>query len=293
MDSREYVFIFPLKNHSDIPVDFGKVSRKYSLDAGVFLPQEDTNWFTRDPKYPARLLLLDDRRLHIIAHPTSAQAPLTLQLDDLVQLETGTVLLRGWVRLTTNNEVHEILYNTRASRPLEEFLQIVKTRWLDQFLPLAARLIHQYGDGLDIKFRNSVEDELLPGEAVLTHYFQAPVRKESKVLFLRREHWQSGHAVVLTARSRLIWITDEHRQRREFYASISFSAPLASLKKCTIETDNKYQEQLVLRFASSLVWRIRVRPGTAAAGSFCEFLNGLLQNGAAPNPAVNLEGKCG
>lgn len=119
MDSRAYVFIYPLRTNADIPDDFPGKARTRRFDTGVFLPQNDADWFARPPRYPARLLLLEDRCLHVISHPTSGQSPVDIKLDELIQLETGTVLLLGWLRFTTSDGVHEIIYNTRASRPLE------------------------------------------------------------------------------------------------------------------------------------------------------------------------------
>lgn len=294
MDSREYVFIFPLTSNSDIPADFGKELKTFSFDTGVFLPQDDTGWFTRAPKYPARLLLLENRSLHIIVHPTSAQPRITLRLDDLVQLETGTVLLRGWFRLTANSGVHEILYNTRASRPLEDFLHTLKTRWLALFPALALRAPQTYGDGLDIKFRNSVADELLRDEAIVAQYFDAPMRRERKLLFFKREYWHPGHAVALTSKNRLFWITDECGLRREMYASVSFSAPVASFQKCVFETDHECRQHITFRFAPDLTWRICVRSGNGQAELFCDVINRLLQyNPLPPALAINSEEKGG
>ena len=100
MDSREYRFIFPVDTPADIPSDFRSSVQSRFFETGIFLPQDDTNWFTRLPEYPARLLLLNDRRLSIVPHPTTGQPTVEMRLDDLIQLETGTILLFGWIDLT-------------------------------------------------------------------------------------------------------------------------------------------------------------------------------------------------
>jgi hypothetical protein len=135
VDSRSYIFIYPLKGNTDIPADFPRDIRSLTFETGVFMPQGESNWFTRPPKYPARLLLLEGRSLHIIPHPTSEQLPVEIKLDDLLQLETGCVLLLGWIKLTTRIGIQDLVYNTRASRPLEEFLGQLKRRWLENVLP--------------------------------------------------------------------------------------------------------------------------------------------------------------
>lgn len=153
MDSRAYVFIYPLRTRADIPDDFPQECRSRNFESGVFLPQDDSNWFTRPPKYPARLLLLDGQSLHIIPHPTSVQSSVEIRPDELLQLETGTCLLFGCLRFTTSSGVHEIIYNTRASRPLEKFLNSLKRAWCGS--PSAIQSIYNelYGGELDIKFQ--------------------------------------------------------------------------------------------------------------------------------------------
>jgi hypothetical protein len=95
MDSRAYVFIFPVNTPADIPDDFQPSVQGRLFETGVFLPQNDANWITGPPANPARLLLLQDRCLSIIPHPTSCQQAEELNLDELVQLETGSSLLLG------------------------------------------------------------------------------------------------------------------------------------------------------------------------------------------------------
>ena len=83
MNSRAYRFIFPLNTPADIPSDFRGSVEGRPFETGVFLPQADANWFTREPEYPARLLLLNDRYLSMIPHPTSEQPAAEIDLDEL------------------------------------------------------------------------------------------------------------------------------------------------------------------------------------------------------------------
>ena len=41
MDSRAYVFIYPLRAKADIPDDFPQEVRTQNFGTGVFLPQDD------------------------------------------------------------------------------------------------------------------------------------------------------------------------------------------------------------------------------------------------------------
>jgi len=278
MDSRAYVFIYPLRAKTDIPDDFPQEVRTRKFEMGVFLPQDDSNWFTRPPKYPARLLLLDGQSFHIIPHPTSGQSPVEIRLDELLQLETGTCLLLGWLRFTTSSGVHEIVYNTRASRPLEKFLNILKRAWCSTSLPVQSIRSQTYGDELDIKFRNSLHFELNHREIALVQYFEAPVTFKRRFLFFHRVDWRPGNLILLTSMNRLLWITDQYRERRELYASVSFSAPASSLHSARIEEIDGRQN-LAISFTHGNSWRLPVGHRAEEISSFSHSLNELAGHG--------------
>jgi hypothetical protein len=240
----------------------------------VFLPQDDSNWFTRPPKYPARLLLLDGQSFHIIPHPTSLQSSVEIRLDELLQLETGTCLLLGWLRFTTSSGVHEIVYNTRASRPLEKFLNILKRAWCSTSVAIQSIQSQPYGDELDIKFRNSLHFELDDHEIAVVQYFEAPVPFKGRFLFFHRVDWRSGNLVLLTSKNRLLWITDQYRERRELYASVSFSALASSLHSARIEEIDGRQN-LEISFSHGNSWRLQLSHSAEEISSFLHSLNKL------------------
>ncbi len=274
MDSRTYIFIYPLKTNADIPADFPEDVRSSPFETGVFLPQDDSNWFTRPSRYPARLLLLEGRSLHIVPHPESRQPAVEVKLDELLQLETGHILLLGWMKFTTTGGVHELAYNTRASRPLENFLSTLKRRWLCTLPNVHDVEGLAFGEALDIKFRNLLHFELDPDEAASIQYFQAAVPIEKKLLFLRRRKWRPASLILLTSMNRLVWITDQHRERRELYGSISFSAPSYLLQRCSVE-EVEGQQHLKISFTSGPTWRIRVYETREEGFSFCHALEGV------------------
>jgi hypothetical protein len=277
VDSRTYLFIYALKTSADLPSDFRPRMGDLSFDTGVFLPQDDSTWFTRPPKYPARLLLLGGRSLYIVPHPTSEQPLVELKLDELVQLETGGALLRGWIRFTGKAGVHELIYNTRASRPLEQFLVILKGRWLGKFSQKPNAPARLYGDDLDIKFKYSIEYELLETEIPAVQYFQAPIAFEKLFLFFKREQSQPGNLILLTSANRLVWITDGFRGRRELYAISSFSIPIHAFRSWRIEqVESDYF--LELSFNMGLRWRVLVRQSSEHFG---KELDQLARSNAA------------
>ena len=282
MDSRQYVFIYPLKTNADIPVDFPREFRESTFEAGVFLPQDDSKWFTRQ-SHPARLLLLEERSLYIVPHPSSGQSSVEIKLDDLFQLETGCILLLGWMNFTTPSGVQALIYNTRGSQPLETFLKLLKRRWLENTPPLPKRAPEIFGDQLDVKFRNAVHLELDPNETPLIQYFQAPISIRKHFLFFRREDWRAANVLLLSSMNRLVWITDQYRRRRERYVSVSFSAPLRLLMNCTIENTSEDQPQLAMSFAPGFAWRIPVLGALGDSLSLCERLRQISESAGYVN----------
>lgn len=274
MDSRSYIFIYPLKGNADIPADFQREIPSLTFETGVFMPQDESNWFARPPKFPARLLLLQGRSLHIVPHPTSEQLPVEIKLDDLLQVETGCVLLFGWMKFTTRSGIQDLVYNTRASQPLEKFLSVLKRRWLDAAPPGPNVRTRSYGNELDIKFSYSMRDELDRDESVLVRYFQPAVPLEKKILFFRRVNWRPGNLILLTSRNRIVWITDQYRGRRELYASVSFSAPAALLQNCTAE-EAEDRQFIVVSFTSGITWRIPVHEASEGISSICQIVSQL------------------
>lgn len=275
MDSRQYVFIYPLKTNTDIPADFPREFRNFTFEAGVFLPQDDSKWFTRQ-LHPARLLLLGQRALYIVAHPSSGQPPVEIKLDDLFQLETGCILLLGWMSFTTARGVQQLIYNTRGSQPLEMFLRLLKGRWLENTPLLPKRSFELFGDDLDVKFTNAVHLELDRNETPLLRFFQAPVPIHKQFLFFRREGWRAANVLLLTSMNRLVWITDQYRSRRERYASVSFSAPLRLLTNCTIENTSG-QPQLAVSFSPGFSWRMPVFGALNKCFLFCDRLKQISE----------------
>jgi hypothetical protein len=272
LDSRQYIFIYPLRTSADVPADFPQEFRSLAFETGIFLPQDDAGWFTRPPQYPARLLLLEGRYLYIVPHPTSGQSPVKIELDYLLQLETGSVLLLGWIELTTPHRVHRLIYNTRGSGPLEAFLGMLKRRWFENIAPLPRIPTNICGDELDIKFKNSVWYELDRDEAALAQYFQAPLSVQKSFLFFKRKDWRAGNLVLLTSMNRLVWITDEYRHRREPYASISYSVPCFLLQSCTIENKTEERPRLAISFNSGFCWYIPLFRSPDECSSFCARL---------------------
>jgi hypothetical protein len=281
VDSRSYVFIYPLATNADIPADFSQEIRNSPFEAGVFLPQDDSN---RAPQYPARLLLFQEQTFCIIPHPASGQQTIEIPLRDLMQLETAYILLLGWMKFTTRDSVHEIIYNTRASQPLENFLALLRKRWLLDEPPSRNETPALIGDALDVKFRNLLHFETGTEEKAVLQFFQAAVKTDKRVLFFRRVNWLAGHLVLLTSANRILWITDHYKCYRELYAAINRSAPLRLLERCSLQVVEE-QMHVAMLFQGGNTWRIPVRSAAEDASAFCRRLQERVSGLRAPQTA--------
>ena len=291
MDSRCYLFIFPIRGSHDIPADFPPAVKQLPFDAGVFLPQNESNGCMRPPQFPARLLFLAGRRLHIIPHPLSDELPIILPLDDLLQLEIGAMFLFGWLKFTTVQNTFTLQYNRRDSQPLEALLQDLKHRWISSKNRLPSPHLQAYGKELDLKFFSELRDEIRGEEQVALQYFAAPRKFEYKLFCFRREAWTAGHLLLATSAPRLVWITDQYRNHRELYASITRSALLSALSDIHL-TQHKEQFFLDLKFRTIDSWRLPIEGKKAgallqhalrqiAAGPWAESAGGSLRSMAS------------
>jgi hypothetical protein len=281
MDSRAYVFIFPINGAADVPADFRTAVQDRKFEKGIFLPQDDTTWFTRPPKYPARLLLLGEHRLSIVAHPSAGQSAIDIDLDKLVQLETGNILLLGWIQLRTASANHHLIYNTRASQGLDDFIAAVRRRWLRATGYVQPVPAEAFGQELEIKFSNLLHYFLDRGEHVLLRYFMAPIELKARRLMFQRVKSRPGHLVALTSGNRLLWLRDERRGRCERYAGIAVSAPVWLIHGCTVITGRDHND-FEIQFKAGPSWRFAVHGAASGYLDFSRCLNALAKDWRPP-----------
>jgi hypothetical protein len=222
IDSRQYIVAFELHSLGDCPPDFELPASLSGFDAGLFLPRDDPDWFGRS-SYPPRILLLKGSALHVISHPSRGVPPCQYPLAQISSVESGHMLLKGWLRFTGTGLDSTVRYNTRGFPAVFPFMR----RFRDRLLKCASCGTPEVDleAGLDIKFANALKAELDRGETVLMQLFQPPRQIRSRNWLLPHRHWGAGDLVVLTG-SRLLWITDRERGYRSSYGSIASYAPL-------------------------------------------------------------------
>jgi len=272
MDSRAYVFIFWIRTADDVPSDFRAAIQGHVFDFGVFLPQDDAHWFRRGPAYPARLLLLHDRQLSIIAHPASGEAVIDLPLDELAQLETGNILLLGWIHFSSAQATYKLLYNTRASDPLDDFVATLRRRWLGRPQRSEEPAGKIFRSELDTKFRNLLHHSLDRNEVVVLQYFTPPVQYMTRKLIFHRTEFRSGNLLALTSGNRMLWLRDQHENRFERYAGIVVSAPVWLLRSCIAQTTPNGCE-LKVEFKAGPPWQIPIYDDDFDCRDFAELVS--------------------
>jgi len=230
MDSRDYVFAFPINVSADVPADFEPPAEVSDFVAGLFLPQSEPDRLWRRA-YPARILLLTRDGLWVVPHSCAMEQTLFIPLRSLETLECGRILLLGWIELRSGDVELDLRYNRRCSDTVEKFLTKLKDCWLAEKAGQAALESpsrRDYGEALNVKFKYALETEMIgDDEPPLMRFFLPSVRRLRR-RFLRYETWSAGDLVVLTSR-RLLWITDRNRGVYEPYGTVSRSAPLSSL----------------------------------------------------------------
>src|ERR1039458_2129495 len=148
IDSRDYIVAFELRSIGDCPADFELPSSVVGFDAGLFLPRGDRDWFGR-PSYPPRILLLKGGALYIVSHPGTGEPPCRGAMDQITAVESGHMLLKGWLRFTGSGFDQTIRYNTRGFQSVFQFMR----RLRHELLPSAESGGSSQSRGsLDIKF---------------------------------------------------------------------------------------------------------------------------------------------
>lgn len=255
MDSRSYKFLFPIKTPGDIPPDFDSHVRAQTFEAGVFLPQDDPDWFGR-LDYPARILLLQEDGLFVASHPTAGEQPIYIALSELQELEMGRILLLGWLTFRFGKSICHLPYNTRASTPMEELMTQLRHKWLIRHASTLQNSEQDFGEALDIKFRNMRLRELDKEEEILLQFFEASREILTRFLFFRLQNWKAGDLVALTPNC-VVWITDRYQGRREFCGGVAHYAPLSALRGITFPGPSS-SPTMDLSFANSVTWTIPV-----------------------------------
>lgn len=257
IDSRQYIYSFPLRSVADIPADFIELQGAKLPLAGVFLPQDGRR--KRKVCSPACVLLLYERGIATTFHPSSERPGIYIPLNSLKEIETGRFLLLGWITLTWTGGRLRLPYNTCNDLVITSFIKRVENVWLPpEAVPGNSRCM-QFGAPLCGKFAQAAAHELLVGETPLMCLFQ-PAR-------YRFTCWGTpgggvpiaGDLLMATVR-RLIWIEERRNGRYEPYGTVSHSASVSSLAHVQTSMVSKDSE-LNINFTGGERWRIPLQKG--------------------------------
>jgi len=251
-DSRQYRFGFVADSREDLPADFGVFAIRRDFHCALFLPKDDAGWFDR-PQYPPRIILLYGDSLEIHAHPSAGEEPAHVSFPELRFLESGHVLLQGWLRFGAPGCDRELRYNTRSTPAVQRFLRSFRAA----FVGLDSKPVGEcanFGRPLDLKFGNGCADELMPGERARAQFFQPSERRLSKFGPFKREVSLPADLVCVTDR-RVLWLTDRLRERYDPYGIITRFAPFRAISGLSCI---RRQAGLILRVSlkSGFEWRV-------------------------------------
>jgi hypothetical protein len=254
IDSRDYIVTFELSSIEDCPADLRLPPELGGFEAGLFLPRDDPDWFGRSA-YPPRVVLVRERHLHVIAHPSAAEPHWECPLEDLVAVEAGHMLLKGWFRFTGCAFDKILWFNMRGYRAVSRFICQFRQRWLGE--PEADPATNRTAAGdpeLGVKFGNALSAELDRGETSRSLLFQPSRAFRRRRWFLPRVRRTPSDLVALTGR-RLLWISDRDRTSYAPYGTVTSSMRLnrvaganviSTADGCTLE----------IRTAAGITWNI-------------------------------------
>ena len=254
IDSRQYILAFELPSADDCPADFHLPPSLAGFDAGLFLPRDDPDWFGRSA-YPPRVMLLTRETLRIVPHPGSHEELSEIPMGRISCVESGHMLLKGWLRLMGSGISTVVRYNTRGYPAISRF----QHRFREMLLPAAGACPASatcFGAGLDIKFGNALKRELAAGENVAIQFFQPPRVMRSNRWPMRRRQSLAGDLLVRTDR-RLMWVTDRDRGFHSRYGSIASYAPLRAAAAIEV-TGAPERPTLAVHLQGDACWNIPI-----------------------------------
>jgi hypothetical protein len=253
VDSRDYIVPFAIANLEAVPRDFTR-SHLPEFYCGVFLPRNDPGLFGRS-SCPPRVLLLTRSTLVVLTHPRSGVPPSEIRLSDISSLETGNMLLRGWMDIGAGKIAKRIEYNTRCYSPIRDFLCELRRSVFPRLQGGDIQWAH-FGDEFDdIKFSRAGDSELDVEESVGPSFLRLPKREARRVWMIHGEIWQPGDLVILTDR-RFIWITDRCKGLREPYGRVTRSSRISDLRSVSVQPSDR-EATLVIRLRDC-EWSIAV-----------------------------------
>jgi len=254
-DSRDYLFAFPIWHPSEVPNGFALGPTYLDFDTAVFVPRDDPDWFGRSA-HPPRLLLLCRDRLVVVAHSAALDAAVEIPLQELESVESGSLLLLGWICIHSLTGDCRIPYNTRSRGPIDEWLWELRRRWLGEDTNSVGLKPAAFGPPLTLKFRYAVERELDGQERQMATFFQPPCEQVARDWMLSRPKCLPGDLLALTQR-RLLWITDRCEGRYEPYGTVAYCAPRRAISAVDF-TDTSPAHTLRVHFPSGRKWLIPV-----------------------------------
>ena len=259
-DPRQYIFSFPICSLAEVPSNFSLPFEAAPLVAGVFLPQHTAGWPGRR-KSPARILLLTASEIVAAACACEPETAVRIPLHQIVSVESGRILLLGWLAVNWEGGRSEWPYNTCNRRAVDAFLTALKNRWLPP--PAISRQsdLEIYGAPPSLKFIYAQAEELLEDEIPLARFFQPAVCRLGGRWWPRRKTWSAGDLLLATSQ-RLLWIEERYKGRYERYGTVHHSAALASLVGAVL-TQQDRTAWMTIGFCSGESWEIPLQESMA------------------------------
>jgi hypothetical protein len=253
VDSTRYVFAYLIRTSEDLPADFPIPDSANGFEIGLFLPRDDPDWFGRSTD-PPRILLVHDGNLLVLTHPAYSSEPQSMSIADLAFVETGHILLIGWLRFVQAGVEIHLPFNTRSQRPVEEFLDFVMNIYLGAGAETGDGQVAEFGGPLDIKFRNQLSAALRKQERLRARWFNPPSETVRRWSPIRLRSDLPGDLIAIT-NTRVLWIRDRREGAYERYGAVTSTVPLRCVRRVRCR-DLGTARHLEIALTSGLSWLV-------------------------------------
>jgi hypothetical protein len=214
-------FPYRVTQSDRLPEGFAAATLPETVEAILVPPQGFGRWWNRQEE-PTRLLVAGEDRIWAFEQRGEDVSRREIPFEDLVEVEIGHVLLHAWVGFVPGGiEPVHIDFNLLALPLFEGFIDRILSEWRGDATEVCPESPMEL-PGLDLKFRNAVRGQLLPGETPEAVAF-APALWGRRFLVLRRR-LVAATALVATG-WRLLVVEEGEPVRENTYGSTAYSIP--------------------------------------------------------------------
>lgn len=254
----QYDHAYLIHRPDHLPIDFPVDTDFDRFLCGLFLPQRDAGRLNKSA-YSARIVLLFQDRVAVVAHPATGDPPVDVRLNEILAIEHRRVYPDATITVRTSGDVQKWSYDLHGEGFVGEFLFQLRQILLTDEETTGRASRATFGEPLDHKFGCGESDNLDRSEPLIARFFSAPTTLVEKRWFLKSKTTVAGEYLALTPR-RALWLSDQIDDNYEPRGIMSRFAPLRQVADIEVQRQDGACEIVVTLFGG-IHWKLPIQSG--------------------------------